>query len=209
MFPLLIDGDQGAPTYLFAHGAGAMMDSEFMSSQANLIAQRGVRVVRFEFPYMQQVRATGKRRPPDRQLKLIDAFTQVLDSLSVDMPVIGGKSMGGRMATHVAIDRPVAGVALLGYPFHPQGKPEKVRIDHLQHIKCPVYICQGERDTMGSRTEVAAYDLPEKIKIDWLADGDHDLKPRKSSGECYQQHMVRAAKAVSDFVIQASANAKL
>lgn len=204
MGQFLIDGDKGAPAYVFAHGAGAAMDSEFMTSMAQKIASHGVRVIRFEFPYMQQQRLTGKRRPPDRQPKLLDYYDSILDELGIDNPVIGGKSMGGRMASILAVERGVAGVAVVGYPFHAQGKPEKVRIDHLGDIKAPVLICQGERDAMGNLNEVMNYRLPESICIEWFADGNHDLKPRKLSGECHEKHIQRAVEMISSFVLEVS-----
>lgn len=204
MSKFLVDGDQGAPVYVFAHGAGAGMDSEFMSNMAKQIANRGIRVVRFEFLYMQQQRLTGKRRPPDRQPKLVEYYDRILDELEVEKPVIGGKSMGGRMASILAVDREVAGVAVIGYPFHAQGKPEKVRIDHLGELQVPMLVCQGDRDAMGNQHEVMHYRLPESIRIEWFADGDHDLKPRKMSGEQHERHLQRAVEVISSFVMEVS-----
>ena len=99
MKQFIVNGDKGAPTFIFAHGAGAAMDSEFMTTIAEGLADRGIRVVRFEFPYMQQQRLTGKRRPPDRQPKLLEHFQTVIDQLGVVNPIIGRKSIGGLMAT--------------------------------------------------------------------------------------------------------------
>jgi predicted alpha/beta-hydrolase family hydrolase len=201
----IVNGDKGAPTLVLAHGAGAAMDSEFMNLVAEGIADKGIRVVRFEFSYMQKQRETGKRRPPDRQPKLLEYFSDVLSQLDVTSPVIGGKSMGGRMATLLAAEQEVPGVVVLGYPFHALGKPEKVRVDHFCQLEAPVLICQGERDSMGTHEEVAQYRLPSNIDIEWYADGDHDLKPRKSSGHLHESHLNHAIDKVSHFIHEISA----
>jgi len=203
---LIINGDLGGPTFIFAHGAGAGMDSDFMTRVATGLAERGIRVIRFEFPYMQKQRDTGKRRPPDRQPKLTDHFKQIIEQVNLSRVVIGGKSMGGRMATVLASEKVYDGVVVLGYPFHALGKPEKVRMDHFQTLESPVLICQGERDSMGSRADTAQYRLPDNIEIDWFADGDHDLKPRKASGFTHAAHLDNAIERVSQFIHQMSAD---
>ncbi|WP_320826020.1 alpha/beta fold hydrolase [Reinekea sp.] len=206
MQQLIINGDLGGPTFIFAHGAGAGMDSDFMTRVATGLAERGIRVIRFEFPYMQKQRDTGKRRPPDRQPKLTDHFKQIIEQVNLSRVVIGGKSMGGRMATVLASEKVYDGVVVLGYPFHALGKPEKVRMDHFQTLESPVLICQGERDSMGSRADTAQYRLPDNIEIDWFADGDHDLKPRKASGFTHAAHLDNAIERVSQFIHQMSAD---
>ena len=194
------------PRLLLAHGAGAGMESDFMQRMAALIAAAGVGVVRFEFPYMAERRQTGKKRPPDRQPLLLESWRQVLEDHAGQGPLfIGGKSMGGRMATVLAAEleaegRPVAGVACLGYPFHPPAKPEKLRTEHLQSLRTPVLILQGSRDPMGSREEVAGYPLSDAVCLSWLDDGDHDLKPRVKSGCSHEQHMVSAAGQIAGFI---------
>ncbi len=200
MNQFIIQGENNAPTFVFAHGAGAAMDCAFMNFVADGLVKRGVRVIRFEFPYMQQQRLTGKRRPPDRQPKLLEHFRWVLDELSIKNPVIGGKSMGGRMATLLATELDVPGVIVLGYPFHALGKPEKVRTDHFCQLRAPVLICQGERDSMGSKEEIGQYRLPAGVHIEWFADGDHDLKPRKVSGYEHESHLITALDKVSQFI---------
>jgi len=202
---LIVNGDLGGPTFIFAHGAGAGMDSEFMNRVATGLADRGIRVIRFEFPYMQKQRETGKRRPPDRQPKLTDHFKQIIEQVNLTRVVIGGKSMGGRMATILASEKAYDGVVVLGYPFHALGKPEKVRVDHFQTLESPVLICQGDRDSMGSRSDTAQYRLPYNVIIDWYADGDHDLKPRNASGLTHEAHMERAIERVAEFIHKASA----
>jgi len=198
--PLLrIDGpDDAAATLLLAHGAGAGMDHEWMQTVATGIAARGVRVVRFEFPYM-AARREGRRPGPDRLPKLQDAFGEVFRSLSGTV-AIGGKSMGGRVATTVADELGAACVVVFGYPFHPPGKPETLRTEHLRELRTATLILQGERDTFGTREEVGGYELSDAIDVQFLDDGDHSLKPRKKSGFTHEQHLQTAIERAAAFV---------
>jgi predicted alpha/beta-hydrolase family hydrolase len=198
---LVFDGPGNArATIALAHGAGAGMDTPFMNAFAAGLAQRGYRVVRFEFPYMAHDRQTGKKSPPDREPVLRETWLEVVDMLGKDHLVIGGKSMGGRIASLVADEAGVAGLVCLGYPFHPTGKPDRLRIEHLKTIATPALICQGTRDPFGSKIEVEAYRLSPSIRIKWLQDGDHSFKPRKSSGRDEQQNWHEAIGAIVDFV---------
>lgn len=190
---------------LLAHGAGAAMDSDFMEKIAAAIAQRGVEVVRFEFPYMAKRRINGKRRPPDRKDVLLDCWEKIIHHYGNEsLPLfIGGKSMGGRMASILAegsAAKTCSGVVCLGYPFHPAGKPEKLRVEHLFSSKMPILIIQGERDPMGGRDEVAGYGLAEPVTICWLAAANHDLKPLRSSGYTHQRHIDQAAETAVAFM---------
>lgn len=198
----LIDGPADAPTTLvLAHGAGAPMDSPFMSAIAARIAARGHRVVRFEFGYMAERRSTGRKRPPERAPALLDQWRQVIDRLGgPGAVVIGGKSMGGRMASLIATEVAVRGCLCLGYPFHPPGKPEKLRTDHLSGLLCPTLIVQGTRDPFGTRDEVTAMDLPASVSLAWIEDGNHDLAPRKASGWTVEAALDRTAEAADRFL---------
>jgi predicted alpha/beta-hydrolase family hydrolase len=198
------DGTASALTFAFAHGAGAPMDTPFMSFFAAGLAARGWRVVRFEFPYMARRRREPKRPPPDRQPVLLETWRRVIAEWGPEKLVIGGKSMGGRMASLVADEAlaqggGVAGLACLGYPFHPAGKPERLRTEHLADLRTPCLICQGTRDALGSAEEVAGYDLAGSIRLHWAADGDHDLKPRKASGRSAEQNWTEAVAALDGF----------
>lgn len=182
----LIDDVEGprAPTFLFAHGAGATMEAPFMEVVAEGLAMRGVRVVRFEFDYMAARRRGGPKRPPPKMDILQLEYRAAVAELTCHGPlVIGGKSMGGRVASLIADDLLAAGaidgLLCLGYPFHPQGKPEKLRTAHLADLTVPTLICHGTRDPFGTEEEVAGYALSERVDLFWVADGDHDLKPRK------------------------------
>ena len=208
--PVLASGDAKARNVvLLAHGAGAPMDSDFMTRAAEGLAEAGHRCLRFEFPYMAKRREDAKRRPPDRQPKLLDAFQLVLaDAIEASAPsariFIGGKSMGGRMASLLAADaglaKPVAGLFALGYPFHPPGKPETLRTDHFSAIRVPFLICQGERDPFGPRDELASMELPQTIEIAWFPDGNHDLTPRRKSGIPPEENLDGAIAAISTFM---------
>ena len=204
---LLIDSPGGVakPEILvLAHGAGAPMDSSFMNTMTELLVGHGICVVRFEFPYMQERRSNGKRRPPNREAELLGHWRLVMEWLAERFGgqslYIGGKSMGGRMASLLADELEVAGLVCLGYPFHPQGKPERLRTAHLADLACSTLIVQGTRDALGSREEVAHYDLSDAIQLCWLEDGDHDLKPRVKSGFTHEEHLIGAAAAIARFV---------
>lgn len=196
-----INGVDGNAQFFFAHGAGAPMDSPFMDAIAMAIAAHGVEVFRFEFPYMYERRLSGKKRPPNSQGVLLDAWRQILQGYRNNKPCfIGGKSMGGRMASLIADESNVNGLICLGYPFHPPGKPEKLRTEHLRELSTPTLILQGSRDTMGNAQEVQTYELSPCIHFEWLEDGDHSFKPRKKSGFSEHQHWASAAEAAFAFM---------
>jgi len=199
----LFDGPEDARvTILLAHGAGAPMDSASMNAAARALADAEFRVARFEFSYM-AARRTGGRRPPPKAETVMPEYVAAVDDLGpTDGPlIIGGKSMGGRVASMLADKmfeaRRVAGLLCLGYPFHPMGRPDQLRTKHLVGMKTPALICQGTRDLMGDRFEVGEYGLSDEIEVLWLADGDHDLKPRKAvSGFTTAGHLTTMADAV-------------
>lgn len=196
----LFDGPaDAAVTVVLAHGAGAPMDSPFMVAFAEGLAARGLRVARFEFPYMTQRRATGKKRQPDRAPVLEATWLNVIDHLGANKLVIGGKSMGGRIASMVADAAGVRGLVCLGYPFHPPGKPEKTRTAHLAELRTPTLILQGTRDSLGNAEAVAGYTLSPAIRLHWLEDGDHGFKPRKASGRTEAGNWAEAIEALADF----------
>ncbi len=197
----LIDGPESELSVVLAHGAGAPMDSEFMNVMAAGMARHSLRVVRFEFPYMVARRRDGRKRPPDREATLLEYWRAVLRELgAVERRVIAGKSLGGRMASLIADELGVAGLICLGYPFHPPGRPGRLRIDHLQTLQTPTLILQGERDSLGRRDEVSGYPLAPAIRLDWLPDGDHSFKPRKASGCTWAENLTRAVQQAAAFV---------
>lgn len=194
-------GDNGC--LILAHGAGAPMDSEFMNEMAQRLAALGVAVIRFEFPYMAERRGNGGKRPPNPQKVLLDCWREVyrqVRPLVTGTLAIGGKSMGGRMASLVADELGADALVCLGYPFYAVGKPEKPRVEHLAGLKTPTLIVQGERDALGNREAVAGYALSPAIEVSWLVTGDHDLKPLKASGFSHAQHLQAAAEKVAGFL---------
>lgn len=200
MSNIIIDGEDNPITFIFAHGAGAGMDHEFMQSVAKGLAFKGIRVVRFNFPYMIKRAEDGKRRPPDRAPKLLEAYQEIIEQTDADKLVIGGKSMGGRMASHLSELDKVAAMACLGFPFHPPGKPENYKGEHLASLQKPCLILQGERDTFGKREEFVDFDLSNSIQVEFIPDGDHSFKPRKSSGYTEQQNIALTVEKLSAFI---------
>ena len=199
---LLVDGDgTGGPGLILAHGAGAAMDSEFMNVVCQGLAEQGVKVFRFEFPYMAERRETGKRKLPSPQSRLLQTWREVIDQVgSAERLVIGGKSMGGRMASLLADEIGVRGLVCLGYPFHPSGKPEQLRTAHLQQVTTPTLIVQGKRDSLGSRVDVSGYGIDPGIRFVWMPDGDHSFKPRVKSGRTLEENLAVCVETVARFV---------
>ncbi|MGN8260379.1 alpha/beta family hydrolase [Pseudomonas sp. SMSB3] len=193
------------PCLILAHGAGAPMDSGFMAEMALRLAALGVGVVRFEFPYMAQRRHGGGKRPPNPQQVLLECWREVyaqVRPLVTGKLAIGGKSMGGRMASLLADTLQADALVCLGYPFYAAGKPEKPRVEHLAELRTPTLIVQGERDPLGNRETVQQYALSASIEVSWLVAGDHDLKPLKASGFSHEQHLQAAAEQVARFLGQ-------
>lgn len=187
------------------------MDSPFMNQMAAQLAERAIRVVRFEFPYMASRRSSGKKKPAPKAELLQEFYRAAVEEVVHDIegPVaIGGKSMGGRVASLIADamyeggNGQVKGLVCLGYPFHPPGMPEKLRTAHLEHLGCPALVIQGERDPFGSRKEVEAYTLSRAIQFAWIGDGDHDLGPRGGSGFTRNGNLAAAADAIAAFMKQ-------
>ena len=177
------------------------MDSPFMQTIAEGLASNDLSVVRFEFPYMREKRRGGAKRGPDRQDVLLQAWREAISAVgSGKTLVIGGKSLGGRIASLIADEVGAKGLVCLGYPFHPPGRPRVLRTRHLEQLKTPALVVQGTRDSMGSHAEVPEYQLSPTIKLVWIDDGDHSLKPRRRSGADPQQALARAVSEVVTFV---------
>ena len=198
----LFDGPKDAEiTIALAHGAGALMDSAFMSKFAEKLGAAGFRVARFEFPYMIKRREMGTKRPPDRAPFLLDTWRGVIEDLGADNLVIGGKSMGGRIASMVADKTRVRGLVCLGYPFHGPGQSMNPdRIAHLENIQTPSLICQGTRDSLGNKNDLNDCTLSKAITLHWLEDGDHSFKPRKASGLTESENWKSAIGAIVKFL---------
>ncbi len=199
-----IDGPADAgSTFLFAHGAGAPMDSGFMNRVAAGIAARGVRVVRFEFPYMAKRRTDGRRGAPDREPVLRARWTQAVADFGGGTRVaVGGKSMGGRIASMIADEVGARALVCFGYPFHPPGQPEKLRTKHLAALRTPALVIQGTRDAFGGPEEVASYELSPAIRVRWIENGDHSFKPPARSGRTEAGNVEEAIGAAADFLLE-------
>jgi predicted alpha/beta-hydrolase family hydrolase len=169
---------------ILAHGAGAGQQSPFLVSFARALSARGLDVVTFNFPYTEQ-----NRRVPDRRPVLDGCYVAIINRIHRHMPsasrslFIGGKSMGGRIATHVAAadaNLPVAGLVLLGYPLHPPGRPTERRDAHLGDVRRPMLIVQGSRDTFGTPAEFESllHALSPAPVMHVVEGGDHSFKIR-------------------------------
>jgi predicted alpha/beta-hydrolase family hydrolase len=199
---LLVEGPgDAAHTIVLAHGAGAPMDSPFMNRVSAGLAARGIRVARFEFPYMARRRTEGKRGAPDREPALRARWKEVIERFGGGpRVVVGGKSLGGRIASMVADEVKARGLVCLGYPFHPPGDPSRLRTAHLADLRTPALIVQGTRDPFGAREDVAGYTLSAAIRIVWLEAGDHSFRPPARSGRTEAQNLEEAITAVAGFV---------
>ena len=206
--PASTDQDRNA-RLLLAPGSMGAMDNPTLEHLSQALSANGVSVSRFEFAYMAQRRSSGNRQPPPRAEKLLDEYREAVSAAREALPagqrlLIGGKSLGGRVASMIAEEQfglgQVHGLACFGYPFHPPKKPDNLRTAHLAELMCPTIFVQGERDPFGTRTEVESYTLSPAIALHWAIDGDHDLKPRKASGSTHAQNLDDAAKAVAGLV---------
>jgi predicted alpha/beta-hydrolase family hydrolase len=198
---LLRDGPEAAETTLvLAHGAGAPMDHAFMNDMAARLAGRGLGVVRFNFPYMQE-----RRRMPDRMPVLEACMREVVAGLGDPKRLLlGGKSMGSRVASQLADALGVRGAVALGYPFHPPDKPQQLRTQHLTALRTPFLIVQGTRDVFGTPQEIRGYPLSPAVELCLVEDGDHGLEPRKASGRTLEQNLTQAADAIAAFAARLS-----
>jgi uncharacterized protein len=177
-----------APMVILAHGAGAGQRSPFMTAFAEAMVARRITTVTFDFPYMQR-----RRRVPDRAPVLEQAWRAVIEHLASTGGgagiVIGGKSMGGRIASQVLADPAVplpavAGLVLLGYPLHPPGQPDRLRVAHFSALVTPTLVVQGSKDSFGSEDEVRQAFAATPAHIDWLIvpGGDHSFKTPGGAG---------------------------
>jgi predicted alpha/beta-hydrolase family hydrolase len=198
-----------SPLLVLAHGAGADQRHRFMVATARRLSDRGVSVVTFNFLYMER-----QRRAPDRAPILEATWRTVLDAVvgrlePKEAIAIGGKSMGGRIASQVAASTPdseawrrVGGLVLLGYPLHPPGQPEKPRVAHLPGIEIPILLVQGTRDTFGAREEIEPVFGAMKARVDYefVEGGDHSFAVPKSSGHSEADILDRIADRVATWI---------
>lgn len=201
--PIEVSGEARQGRLLLTHGAGAGQDSAFLVMLRQALAAAGVQVLAVEFAYMQLMRREGRRRPPPRVEQLVEELAGWCDTLTqagLPAPWLGGKSMGGRVASLLTAQRSggedeITGLALCGYPFHPPGKPDKTRLAHWPALRCPTLVLQGTRDPFGRRDEVEGYALPACAEVHFLEAGDHDWQPTRRSG-LTQADLIREAAEV-------------
>jgi predicted alpha/beta-hydrolase family hydrolase len=200
------EGSGARATLVLAHGAGAPQTHKWMVSVAKALAGRGLDVVTFNFLYAE----AGKRvpdRPPvlEATWRAVIATVRGVDGLATSRLYLGGKSMGGRIATQVAAGDepigPIAGLVLLGYPLHPPGKPAQLRSAHLPRVKAPMLFVQGARDAFGTPEELGPIvrALPSGSTMFVVEGGDHSLARPKSSGESLDQVIARVADEIVRF----------
>ncbi len=193
-------------TLILAHGAGAPQASPFMTQFASGLADRGIEIVTFDFVYMEQ-----RRRAPDRAPKLEACYRAVIDATRAGMPtarprlLVGGKSMGGRIASQVvakdAHDLGVAGLVFLGYPLHPPGRPEKRRDAHLPDIDAPMLFVQGSRDTFGTEAELRpVVESCRRARLHVVEGGDHSLKIRGKGAPPHEEIYAQVMDVIAHFV---------
>ena len=199
--PFLLNGPEDAPlTILLSHGAGPGMDHPFMVAIAQGLAACGWRVKRFEFPYKQRERATGRKRAPDSGPRLEACLRAAAATVPAGRLVLAGKSMGGRVSSTLADELGARALLCLGYPFHAPGRPAAPRIAHLEHIHTPTLILQGERDPFGTRAQVEAYPLGASVRLAWIPDGEHSFSPRKRSGHSLEANLALAVATCDTFL---------
>jgi len=192
---------------ILAHGAGAPADSTFMEDLSVALEREGIGTIRFEFPYMQKRRQDGKKRPPDREPVLLEYFSGVIDRVRAELGsgsllLVGGKSMGGRMASILASRRDdIDGVICFGYPFHPPGKLDRWRTAHFRDLNCPILVLQGTRDPFGKPDELEDHQQElEAIDLRWLEGGNHDFQTLKSQPQTQSELIAQAARETRIFV---------
>lgn len=190
-------------TVILAHGASQPMDHEAMNVLADGLNGAGLRVARFEFPYMHRRRVNGRGGAPDRQPVLEQTWREVIAAVRAqcsDDVAIGGRSLGGRIASLVADECAVQALICYAYPFHPPGRPDRLRTAHLATLRTRTLILQGERDPFGNRDEVTGYDLSPAVTVHWIGDGDHGFKPRRRSGRTLDENTAEAVRQTVAFL---------
>jgi predicted alpha/beta-hydrolase family hydrolase len=204
----LVDGPLTRPVHLiFAHGAGAPMTSPFLDRIAALLNSAQLTVHRFEFPYMAERSAGGRRRPAPRAETMVADYVDALSECrsrigSKARLYIGGKSMGGRIACLAALQQElpeIAGVVVIGFPLTPPAKPQATRGAILEALTHPTLIVQGTRDTFGGRDAFQSLRLPRCVQLHFIEDGDHDLRPRKASGRTHDEALQEATRTIAAF----------
>ena len=201
---LFLRPENAKALYLFAHGAGAGMTHKAMTSNAEGLAERGIATLRFNFPYMEK----GSKRPdaPKVAHAAIRAAVSKATELAPDLPLFaGGRSFGGRMTSQAQSIDPLPGIrglAFLGFPLHPAGKPAIERAEHLSTVEVPMLFVTGSKDALGEldllRPVVA--ELGERATLHVVEHADHSFKTAAKSGKTSAQAEAEALDALSDWI---------
>jgi len=193
---------------LLAHGAGGGRDAPALVGVADALQVAGVPSLRFDYPYRQR-----GRRSPDRAPVLAtatrDAASRLAARAGLDPGrlILGGRSMGGRYCSMVAADPenpvPALGLLLLGYPLHPAGKGEQLRVEHFARLHLPCLFISGTRDALAGHDELIAETkaIPGPVTFHWLETADHGYKPRKSSGRSSDDVVAEVAEVATGWVV--------
>jgi uncharacterized protein len=192
---------------LLAHGAGSDKDAQALKAVSSALADTGVPTLRFDYPYR-----VAKRRSPDRAPVLAratrDAAAELAkrSGLPAERLVLGGRSMGGRYCSLIVGDEevpvPALGLLLLGYPLHPAGQPDRLRVDHFPRLKVPCLFVSGTRDSLAGRDALtkAAKAIKGKVAFHWLESADHGYRPLKASGRTLPDVVSEVAQVSADWV---------
>ncbi len=205
MIPFLTNGPaRPRLTLALAHGAGAAMDSPFLQTMAEKIAGNGIRVVRFEFPYMQRRRESGKRGAPDPPAVLRKSWLEVVAHFGPEKLAIGGKSMGGRDREHGRRRSGSSRARLSRISVPSPGKArETAHGASGKALRHAALIVQGTRDPFGTKADVASYKLSRAIRVVWVEGGDHSLKPPAKAPRTEAECLSFAAETVKEFLQRA------
>jgi len=202
---LLIRPGDAKALYVFAHGAGAGMTHKSMASNAEGLAERGVATLRYQFPYMEK----GSKRPDSPKIAhaAVRAAAAEAMKLAADLPLFaGGRSFGGRMTSQAQADSPLPGVrglAFLGFPLHPAGKPGIERSEHLSRIEVPMLFLSGARDALAEMDLLKGVvaGLGDLATLHVVVDADHSLKVPAKSGRTPAQAEAEALDAMAEWML--------
>lgn len=203
---LLLRPSDAEAFYLFAHGAGAGMTHKAMESNANGLASRGIATLRFQFPYMEK----GSKRPDPPRIAhaAVRAAAAEAMKLAQDLPLFaGGRSFGGRMTSQAQAASPIPGVrglAFLGFPLHPAGKPGIERAEHLSRVEVPMLFISGTRDALAEREllDKVIEELGDRATFHPVQDADHSLKAPAKSGRMPGDTEAEALDALAEWMFR-------
>lgn len=192
---------------LLAHGAGLGKSSPFVAAMAKALVQRGFAVMRFNYAYQEKKEETGGMRPPEQKAVLVETHRAALEALNKRLPgrpvIFAGKSMGSRMGSYLAADGAAcAGLVMFGYPLHPSGKPEKLRVEQFPDLGQPALFLQGTRDKLADLDLLKLHlrDYAGEATLQVIDGADHDFKVLKSQNRSHDEVQAELADLVVAWV---------